>query len=474
MRNEEMETGANDPGRGRRPARKNPAVIFLLAGMIMGAALSAAVPRFLQMRAGAEQTRLMGKTMGDGESAVSHESMEKLEVLEQYLRNYYYEPEEIDVQTLENGMYKGLMSSLGDPYTVYYSKEEYDSLMEETSGAYGGIGAYIGVDKTTNAPILSNIIRGTPAESAGLKKGDIICEVDGTDTLSMQTEEVAALVKGAAGTEVKVRVLRDKEYLDFSIKRAKINIPTVESEMLSDGIGYLQISMFSDQTPGQFDKALADLRKEGMASLLLDLRGNSGGTVSSVTQIASWLLPKGRIFYMEDRDGRREEYNCPGADFDLPVIVLVDGYTASASEILAGAIQDAGVGKLLGTQTYGKGVVQNVYPLDDGSAVKITIADYYTREGRSINKQGLAPDYDIEFDVEKYEDDETDNQLEEAKAILLGKEEAPEKEASEPADGKTSKSSDQKTSAEKSSDQESSKEKTSTEKSSKDESSKEK
>ena len=190
--------------------------------------------------------------------------------------------------------------------------------------------------------------------------------------------------------------------------------------MLSDNIAYIQITEFDDVTPAQFEENLAQMKKEGMTSMVLDLRNNPGGTVTAVTQIASGLLPEGLVFYMEDKDGRREEYKCPGAEFDYPIVVLVNEYSASAAEILAGAIQDSKIGKLVGTQTYGKGIVQNLYPLQDGSAVKITIADYYTRGGRNINKVGIEPDYVVELDAEKYEKDETDTQLEKATDLLLG------------------------------------------------------
>ena len=410
------------PGRSRRRGGFAGKAGIFAVGVAAGMAVILLASQLLPMRIGAVQTfrgdRDPASTTG---SALNEESMEKLRVLEDCIREYYYEPEDATVETLETGLYRGLMDSLGDPYTVYYTDKEYKALTEETTGTYCGIGAYIGLDTATSAPMFTGIMPGTPAEKAGLKVGDIISEVDGTDTLSMDTSEVANIVKGEEGTQVQIKVLRGGDYVTVTATRAKINVPTVSSEMLSDGIGYLQISEFGDVTPGQFDENLAELKKEGMTSLILDLRNNPGGTVTAVTQIASEILPEGLIFYMEDKDGKREEYTCPGAKFDIPLVVLVNGYSASASEILAGAIQDAGVGELVGTQTYGKGIVQNLYPLGDGSAVKITVADYYTRNGRNIHKVGIEPDHVLEFDADQYEKDETDNQLEEAKKILLGK-----------------------------------------------------
>lgn len=408
-------------GRGAKGAGRAGAAFVL--GVLVGMALFGASQVFpIRTAAVTQSFGQEGSTPSSStsESAVNRDSILKLQLLEQCIRDYYYEPGDATAEKMETGMYKGLMDSLGDPYTVYYTAQEYRDITEETTGIYRGIGAYIGLDNATGAPVFTSIMPGTPAEAAGLKAGDIICEVNGQDTLQMDTSEVAKLVKGEEGTKVEIKVLRDGEYITVSPTRATINVPTVTSKMLQDGIGYLQITEFDDVTPGQFDENYAQLRSEGMRSLIIDLRNNPGGTVTSVTQIASELLPEGLVFYMEDKNGRREEYTCPGADFDLPVVVLVNEYSASASEILAGAIQDAGIGKLVGTQTYGKGIVQNLYPLDDGSAVKITIADYYTRGGRNIHKVGIEPDYTVELDSEKLEKEEIDTQLEKAVEILQG------------------------------------------------------
>ncbi len=352
--------------------------VFIL-GMAAGFMLLLIAGQLLYpIRTGAVQTGT-GQRSGP-QSAVGSGTISKLKLLEQCIYDYYYEPEDVTPEKLETGMYKGLMSSLGDPYTEYYTQEEYKSLMEETTGVYKGIGAYIGLDNDTNAPVFTSIMPGTPAEKAGLKAGDIICAVNGKDTLTMETAEVASLVKGEEGTDVEIKVMRDGQYVTVTATRATINVPTVTSKMLPDNIGYIQINEFDDVTPAQFEENLAQMKKEGMTSLILDLRNNPGGTVTAVE------------------------------------------YSASAAEILAGAIQDAGIGKLIGTQTYGKGIVQNLYPLDDGSALKITIADYYTRGGRNIHKVGIEPDYIVELDTEKYEKDETDTQLEKAKEVLLNAE----------------------------------------------------
>ena len=415
-------SGGQKPYVRKKRGWAGKAGLFLL-GAAAGIALLLVAARIFPMRIGATQAGSYGggSDYEDG-SVVNKYSMTKLDVLEQYIREYYYAPEDVKQETLENGMYKGLMSSLGDPYTEYYTEDEYKTLTEDTTGIYKGIGAYIGLKDGTGVPEFTSIMPGTPAEEAGLQAGDLICEVNGVDTTSMSTSEVANMVKGEEGTTVEIKVMRDGEYITVTATRRTINVPTVDSKMLDDKIGYLSIAQFDDVTPAQFDENFEKLKKEGMTSLIIDLRNNPGGTVTAVTQIASELLPEGLVFYMEDKNGKREEYKCPGADFDLPLVVLVNEYSASASEILAGAIQDAKIGKLVGVTTYGKGIVQNLYPLEDGTALKITVADYYTRGGRNIHKVGIEPDVTVEFDSEAYDKDETDNQLEKAKEIVLGKE----------------------------------------------------
>ena len=384
---ETIGTGSQPVTTNKRGGKAGRVGIFVL-GMAAGMVLLLGAFHMFPLRTGAVQAFSSAHDAeSTTDSALNQDSIEKIRLLEEAIRQYYYQPEDATVGTLETGLYKG-------------------------------IGAYIGLDQKTNAPVFSGIMPGTPAEKAGLKTGDIICEVDGKDTLEMDTAGVASLVKGQEGTEVQIKIMRDGEYQTFTVTRATINVPTVTSEMLDNKIGYLTISEFSDVTAAQFEENYSKLMKDGMKSMIIDLRGNPGGTVTAVTQIASELLPKGLIFYMEDKNGEREEYTCPGAAFDLPLVVLVDEYSASASEILAGAIQDAGIGKLVGTKTFGKGIVQNLYPLGDGSAIKITVADYYTRNGRNIHKVGIEPDYTVEFDSEKYEKEEVDTQLEKAKELL--------------------------------------------------------
>ncbi len=421
----ENEEVSREEGRGGRKIRLLPFLLGFLAGVLVMTCVSAVI--IGRLRSVLEQSVVMmpeESQTGDGASAgetsaVDSETVNKLRLLEGYIDKFYYNVDEVTAEQLQDGMYKGLLTALGDPYSTYYNPKELVDITQQTEGVYGGIGATLQKNESGFAEIVG-LIRDAPAEKTGLRVGDLIYMVDETVcTSDMELGDVTAMIRGEAGTDVKLTVLRDTETVELVITRAMVESPTVSSEMKEDGIGYLAISEFDDVTETQFKEHMKDLKSQGMKALILDLRGNPGGNVSTVTAIAEELLPKGLIFYMEDRSGQRKEYKCSGADFDLPLIVLVDGSSASASEILAGAIQDAGIGRLVGTTTFGKGIVQTIYPLQDGSAVKLTVAGYYTRGGRDIHKQGIAPDVEVAFDADRYyEGDRKDNQLEKAMELL--------------------------------------------------------
>lgn len=358
--------------------------------------------------------------LGASGSALTGSSAQKLNFLERVIDAYYYKSDDVSESDRRTGMYKGLVESLDDVYSTYYTADEYKELTEQTSGTFYGIGAYVSYDTEKEYCVIAGVIDDSPAQKAGVKEGDIIYKVDGKTVTGMASDEVVKLIRGDQGTKVNLTVIRDGEETSMEITRDKVDSTTVNSKMLDGGVGYLQITEFDDVTTDQFTDALNDLKKQGMKYMILDLRSNPGGNVTTVTDIAKQILPKGMIFYMQDKNGKKTEYTCDGADFDYPLAVLVNGYSASASEILSGAIQDAGIGTIIGTQTYGKGVVQTIFPLDDGTAVKLTVADYYTRNGRSINKVGITPDDVIEFDSDSYQKDGTDNQLNEAVAVVTG------------------------------------------------------
>lgn len=360
---------------------------------------------------------------GEPEEIVNDNSMAKLRAIEETIETYYYK-DDIEVQDMIDGMYEGVIASLGDRYSTYYTQEDVKQLMEETEGIYFGIGAYVGIDAATGLARISGVIEDTPAEAAGLRDGDIIYKVDDEDVQGLELTEVVSKIKGLEGTSVHLTMYREGEsdYLEFDIERKKIESPTVQFEMYDGGVGYIQIVEFDDVTLDQFKDALAALREQGMKGLILDLRANPGGNLSTVTEIARQLLPEGLIVYTEDREGNRTEYSCDGArEFKQPLVVLINGYSASASEILAGAIKDYGTGTLLGTTTYGKGIVQRVLSMSDGTALKLTVSTYFTPKGNNIHGIGIEPDEVYEFDGEQYYDNGYDNQLERAKDMVAEK-----------------------------------------------------
>ena len=354
------------------------------------------------------------------ESVVNDETMAKLQLLEQTIDEYYIDSENVSTKTLTDGMYEGMLDSLGDVYSVYYTEEELTALMEDTNGIYYGIGAYISTDDTTGLPVIAGVMDGSPAQEAGLKEGDVCYKVDGKLTESMTLEEFIRNVKGEEHTKVLLTIVREGEsdYLEIEVERRQIQTPTVKYEMKEGNIGYIQITEFDTVTSDQFTEALVTLKEQGMKGLVIDLRSNPGGNLDTVCEIASQLLPKGTIVYTVDKDGNRVDYNCDGKnEFDMPMVVLVNGYSASASEILAGAIKDYEMGTLVGTTTYGKGIVQRIIPFSDGTAVKLTVSKYYTPNGINIHGTGIDPDVEIEYDPEAAENG-VDNQLDKALEIV--------------------------------------------------------
>ena len=359
------------------------------------------------------------------DSAITAHTIEKLELLEETIKDNFYLSEVTDEQ-LQDGIYKGMLESLNDPYSEYYTAEELQDLTEQTQGIYYGIGAYVSMDTDTNLPKISGVIEGSPAAGVDLRANDIIYEVNGESTAGKTLSESVSLIRGEEGTTVDLTIVRQgaSDYLHITVERARVESPTVKYEMLDDDMAYIQIVEFDDVTIDQFTDALATVKGSGMKGLILDLRGNPGGSLDAVVRIARKLLPEGMIVYTEDKAGKRTEYTCDGSTpLEVPLVVLVDMNSASASEILAGAIQDHGVGTLVGTTTFGKGIVQQIMPFTDGSAIKITISAYYTPNGRNIHGTGIEPDVVCEFDGEAYynSDDPVDNQLEKAKEVLKEK-----------------------------------------------------
>ena len=364
--------------------------------------------------------RLASGSSAETESVANEKTTEKLGVLENTIKQYFWQ--DVDESTLEEGVYKGLLESLDDPYSVYYTHDELVQLQQQTEGIYYGIGAYISQDNEMGYVRVSKIIKNTPAEASGLQQDDYIYKVDGEDMQGKDSSYVVSKIKGEAGTKVTITVVREDatDPIDIEVERQKIESPTVEYQMLDNDMAYIQITEFDLVTTEQFEEAYKQAQADGMKGLILDLRSNPGGNLSTVCDIARMILPKGLIVYTEDKYGKREEYTCDGANqIKVPLVVLTNGYSASASEILAGAVKDYGIGTLVGTTTYGKGIVQKVINLSDGSAVKLTVSNYFTPNGNNIHKIGIDPDVEVEFDAEQYKNG-VDNQLEKAKEVLAG------------------------------------------------------
>ena len=343
---------------------------------------------------------------------------QKLDQLNGLIESYYLYEDEIDEDVLIDGIYSGYASALGDPYTVYYDKEETKALLETTSGEFSGIGATMSKNINSGEITVVNVYEDSPADKAGLKAGDILYQVDGKDAEGQELDTVVSWIKGEKGTDVAIKVMRAGEAVETVATRDVIQVQTVRYEMKEDSIGYIMVSEFDDVTYDQFKEALDDLEAQGMQGLVIDLRGNPGGNLTTVTDMLKILLPEGTIVSTEDKYGNVEEVACDGKnEFTKPLAVLVNQYSASASEIFAGAVQDYGTGQIVGVTTYGKGVVQQPMDLNDGTYLKLTIAEYYTPSGRSINGEGVTPDVEVEYEYNA-DDPQADNQLEKAMEIV--------------------------------------------------------
>ena len=359
------------------------------------------------------------KKSGSGQ-VVGQYTEKKLEELKGLIDEVYLHEEEVDEEALTEGIYQGYIAALNDPYSAYYTAEETKEMMESTSGEYSGIGALMSQNRETGVITIANVYENSPAAEAGMKNEDILYKVEGEEVTGVDLSEVVTRVKGEEGTEVKMTLLRgaDRQEIEVTAVRRKLQTQTVSYEMKEGQIGYIRVSEFDEVTLEQFREAKAALESQGMASMLIDLRGNPGGNLSTVCDMLREILPEGLIVYTEERDGERTEYKCDGkTPWEKPLAVLINGASASASEIFAGAVQDYGIGQLVGTTTYGKGVVQQLFPMTDGTMVKLTIAEYFTPKGRNIDGTGIVPDVEVEY-VYDETNSEADNQMEKALELL--------------------------------------------------------
>lgn len=324
---------------------------------------------------------------------------------------------DVDTTSLMDGAIDGMVKSLGDPHSIYMKTSMYKALKEHTAGAFGGIGVTMGFkdDKVT----IMAVLEGTPGEKVGLKVGDEIMSVDGTPVTEYQPEEVAMHIRGDAGTEVKLLIHRaDEADKEYAIQRDIIKVPSAKGKMLDDGrMGYIRIASFGENTGDEFKSEYNKLKEAGMAGLIVDLRQNPGGLITSCVEVADMLVPKGNIVSVVQRDGSKEAYDSSLEESTPPIVVLIDGNSASASEILAGALQDREAATIVGSKSYGKGSVQVVVPLFHNDGLKLTIAKYYTPSGKCIDGIGIEPDITVNLS----EGDTVDKQLNMAKEVLQKK-----------------------------------------------------
>ena len=365
----------------------------------------------------------------------------KITTLQQIIDKYYLFDE--DTTQVEDWIYKGLMFGLNDPYTTYYTAEEYQKLNEDTEGEYHGIGVMISQNRGTGLITVIKVFKDTPAAEAGMRPGDILYKVGDMEVTGMDMDIlVKDYIKGKDGSEVELTVFRqdEGEYVDLKMERRNVTVQTVEYQMMEDSVGYIAVSQFDVVTADQFKAAVDDLEKQGMKKLVVDLRNNPGGVLGTVVDMLDYILPDDLtiegdkdlvrtnpeatlLVYMADKNGKGEqEYASDGHSLDIPMAVLVNGESASASEVFTGAMKDYGRATIVGTKTFGKGIVQNLIPLDNGTAIKMTTAHYYTPSGFDLHGKGIEPDVEVELKEELRNqitvDVKEDNQIEAALKAL--------------------------------------------------------
>ena len=358
---------------------------------------------------------------GSGSGVNNFRVMTKLSMLEAYVDHFFLN--DTDGEHLEDYIYKGYMAGLDDPYAAYYNAEEYAQLMEEDSGEYVGIGVTVRQDADTGYVVVEQVNKNGPAYNAGVQADDVIMAVDGEDTSKLGLQDTVSAIKKDEEPVV-LTVLRNNETMEITVDKSQIVMETVTWEMKENKIGYIAVSQFVENTSDQFNEALTSLSEEGMSSLIIDLRDNGGGLLTACLDMVSRFVPDEKlIVYTEDKNGNQTKYNSDSVDvLDLPVVLLVNENSASASEIMTGCLKDYGIATVVGETTYGKGIVQKIYPLSDGTAVKLTVSKYYTPNGNNIHGTGIEPDVTVELDEDlMYEVEvpkEEDNQLQAAIEVL--------------------------------------------------------
>ncbi len=397
--------------------------VGLINGVIIGIAvfLIVIIGRDIWLNGTQTTTIGSGKETGSGVQKEIGKELdnigEKIQTISQYLDKYYYK--DVDEELLKEGIYYGMATALGDRYTTYYTKEQYKELLESDEGSYCGIGVLVSQDTKTGQVVVTKVFSKSSAKEAGVQEGDIFKTVDGKDVSSVkEMDEVADRVRGKEGTKVEITFIRDGKEVELTIPRKSVEVDTVEYEMKENDIGYIQIIEFDGVTSSQLRNAVEELKSQGMKKLIVDLRDNPGGRLDSVRNIASAFVDGDDLFlYSEEKDGTRENYYLEDNAIctEIPMVILVNENSASASEAFTGAMKCYNRATVVGTTTFGKGIMQSLFKLSDGSALKITIGKYYLPDGNNIHEVGITPDVEV-----KNTDDNKDAQLEKAMEVAAG------------------------------------------------------
>lgn len=365
------------------------------------------------------------KTSTDTETVLDADTIAKVNNLKSIIDHNYYE--DVDVDQLRDGIYKGLFKGIGDKYSEYYTAEECKAVFQSTGGYFGGIGAVLTQDPDTMQVTVISVYDDSPAQESGMQADDIIVSGDGYLANTMSLSEFVNHLRGDVGTSVHVKVYRPSEgkYIDMDITRSNIEFDTAGGVMLEDTIGYIQIIEFADSTPAQFEKTIKELRDEGADRFIIDLRSNPGGVLTAAVKILDTILPEGVLVSTRSKDNQVTEYKSDAAHIDEPFVVLINEKSASASEVFAGAVRDYKAGELIGTKTFGKGIVQTIRQLKDGSAYKLTTSRYFSPNGENIHGVGITPDIELEYKWDDSEEEKMnylrDNQVVKAIEILKSK-----------------------------------------------------
>lgn len=387
--------------------RKKKFIFLIMIAVILGFIVAGGIVTVIFLSSG---TVVLPKNQYDNMKYMS-EKYEKTEQLYSTIQDKYYQA--VEDQPLLEGIYKGLFYGLDDPYSEYLTASEYQDLMVSTMGEFEGIGVTITGDSNGNIVVVSTI-EGTPAEQAGLRTGDVITMVNSEPYSSAQLSKAASAMRGEKGTKVTITYWREGETTDLVLTRAKIVDQSVYSKILTDNVGYIRITQFEKNTDEDFEVALNQLEKANVSGIIIDLRNNGGGLIDSGINIADMLLGEGTITYLEDNNEERTYYNSDEASTNIPYLLLINEGTASTSEILAAAVQDNEGGMVVGTKSFGKGIVQSVEMLPDGDAIKLTVMQYYSPKGNIINGKGVIP----EITVENIYETDIDEALEKALELL--------------------------------------------------------